>query len=159
MLIGVPFVLMDKLGWTERHASDSELIRNFNSNKPKFEKLLGMFLEDKDLGRVAPDFVRGSDGHGSVKQTEPRLRDYRKLCAEIGVNHGMEGYGDKDTVWFHSSAIGLSISGSGKGYAYCKGTPDLVVDDLDNYRSSDGRSFTAFRRIDGHWYLYFDYED
>ena len=62
-------------------------------------------------------------------------------------------------VWFHASTRGLAVSGSSKGYAYLLEKPKTLVDNLDEYWSKDNKSFTAFRQIEGNWYLYFDYED
>lgn len=117
-----------------------------------------MFLEDKGLGRVAYDFTR-PERPEEVGVTRERLADYRKLFGNLGLTAGVEGYDEKDMVWFHVSTYGLSVTGSSKGYAYLRERPKLVVDNLDTYWSRDGKSFTAFRHIEGDWYLYFDYED
>jgi hypothetical protein len=42
---------------------------------------------------------------------------------------------------------------------YTQVPPNLVVEDLDNYFSADGRAFTAYQPIEGKGYLYYDYED
>ena len=54
---------------------------------------------------------------------------------------------------FFSTSQGLSVTGSTKGYAFLTDPPKLVVQSLDTYWSDDKRSFTAFRHIDGNWYL------
>ena len=117
-----------------------------------------MFLADKGLGRVAYDFTRPENPQ-TVGITRERLKVYRGLFDELDLSAGIEGYEEKDVVWFHASTYGLSVTGSGKGYAYLKERPKLVVDNLDTYWSQDGRSFTTFRHLEGNWYLYLDYED
>jgi len=141
-----------------KHPADAELLKNFQTHQVEFEQLLKMFLADKELGRVAPDFTRPDDPR-TVGVSPERLGEYRSLFKTLGLSNGIEGYKEKDLVYFHSSAQGLAVSGSGKGYAFAVIRPALVVDNLDNYRSRDSRSFTAFRHIEGNWYLYLDFED
>jgi hypothetical protein len=119
---------------------------------------LTMFKADQDLGRVSFDFTRPEDAN-TIGINKDRLNDYRNHFNLLGLKAGIEGYDDKSTIWFHYSTHGLSVSGSSKGYAYIEDPPAIVVDNLDSYSSKDGRSFSAFRRIEGKWYLYFDFED
>ena len=134
------------------------MLKGFQSHKAQFNQLLQMFLEDKKLGRVAYDFTRPANP-SEIGISNQRIQEYRKLFDELNLTAGIEGYEEKDLVWFHSSTQGLSISGSSKGFAYVLKPPPLIVDTLDGYRSKDGKSFTAFRHIEGNWYLYYDFED
>lgn len=145
-------------GFSKEHPKDAELLENFQTHKAGFNQLLQMFFADKGLGRVAYDFTRPEDLR-TVGVSSERLSEYKKLFRKLDLSAGIEGYNEKDYIWFHASTQGLSVTGSGKGYAYLKERPPLVVDDLDTYWSKDGRSFTAFRHIEDNWYLYFDYED
>ena len=124
--------------------------------------MVTMFQADKALSRIAPDFTRPDDP-AKAGVTPARLGDYRSLFKKAGVGNGMEGYGYRDMIWFLVSSLGLSVSGSGKGIAYVQGTPDLLVPDLDAHiakaHAGHAESFTAFQRIEGNWYLYYDYED
>lgn len=63
----------------------------------------------------------------------------------------------KNPIWFHISSLGLSISGSSKGFLYSTDPPFEVVPDLDLI--SPKRSGTWLRHIEGPWYIYFDFED
>ena len=143
---------------SSKHPSDKVLLSEFQSHKAEFDKLLQMFLTDKGLGRVAYSFTR-PENLNEIGISEQRLREYRDLFDELSLSAGIEGYDEKEAIWFHASTYGLSVSGSSKGFAYLTKPPQLVVDSLDGYRSKDGRSFTAFRHIEGNWYLYYDYED
>jgi hypothetical protein len=121
-----------------------------------------MFLEDKALNRVAPDFTRPENA-ASGNLTEERVAEYRRLLERAGVSIGIEGYGEKDRVLFYVSTGGLSVSGSGKGFAHLTGPPELLVSDLDAHvaraLASRERSFMAYQLIQDGWYLFYDYED
>ena len=152
------FILLAITACSSRHPSDETLIAEFQGHKPQYNKLLEMFLADKDLGRVAYDFTR-PDEPEKFGITQLRLQEYRTLFKELKLSAGIEGYAPKDSVMFLRSTRGLSVSGSSKGLAYLLKPPALVVNSLDDYRSQDRRSFTAFRHIEGNWYLYYDFED
>jgi hypothetical protein len=156
--------------WKKEHPKDEKLIENFQSHKEEFNQLLQMFLEDKYVGRIDFDFTRASDffekckssdgqNGNEIELSKDRLESYRKLFNELGLSFGIEGYCEKEKVIFYASTQGLSVSGSTKGYAYLANPPEKIVDNLDKYWSQDRQSFTAFRHIEGNWYLYFDYED
>jgi hypothetical protein len=140
-----------------QNPSDELLISNFNAHKAEFGELLKMFQEDKQLGRVS-DFTR-SENPESININQERIAQYRQIFKKLGLTAGIEGYQGKELIWFHASSQGLSVTGSSKGYVYAINKPEKVVDNLDNYKSEDGKSFTAFRQIEDNWYLYLDYED
>jgi hypothetical protein len=158
ILLLTPFVFLLFISCSSKHPSDKELLDNFQAHKAEFDQLLQMFLSDKGLGRVAYDFTRPGDPQ-TVGVTTDRLKEYRRRFDKLELSAGIEGYDGKDIVWLHSSTQGLAVSGSGKGYAYLRKPPEMQVQDLDKYWSKDGRSFTAFRHIEGNWYLYFNFED
>ena len=154
----------------KEHPKDEQLIQNYQSHKVEFNQLLQMFQEDKSLGRVALDFTRTSNFFEKCKESNSwngkeievgseRLFEYRKLFNSLGLSAGIEGYCEKDIIEFIASTRGLSVTGSSKGYAYLQKPPKTLVDNLDNYWSEDKKSFTAYRHVEGNWYLYFDYED
>lgn len=145
-------------GSADKHVTDAELIENFQSHKEQFNQLLQMFLADKGLYRVGPDFTHPEDAQ-KVGIGREKLIEYRRIFGDLNLPHGVGKTEDEEIVWFNVSAQGLAVTGSSKGYAYAKSPPKLIVDSLETYWSKDGRSFTAFRHIEGNWYLYFDYED
>lgn len=148
----------------KNHPSDATLIGRFHQNRAAFDELRMMFLAEPTLGRIAPDFTRPANFFSGRSQAEspvltPKRRArYRELFQQLGLEAGVEGYDDKEHVFFHASTRGLGISGSSKGYAFCRSTPQIVVVDLDSYRPRGVRSFTAFRSIGENWYLYFEFE-
>jgi hypothetical protein len=144
------------------HPSGAKLIQQWHDHRTVLDQLVKNFQADKALNRVAPDFTRPDDP-STIGVTPARIAEYRELLQKARVGKGIEGYGDKDAITFIVSALGLSVSGSGKGIAYLEGAPEILVPDLDAYVSQaladHSRSFTAFQRIDKNWYLYYDYED
>src|ERR687886_466493 len=102
-------------GCSSEHPSDRSLLDNFRLHKAEFERLLQMFRADKGLGRVAYDFTRPENPR-DVGVSRERLREYRDLFGELGLSAGVEGYGEKEVIWFHASTRGLSVTGSSKGY-------------------------------------------
>lgn len=148
------------------HPKDAEMIANFQNHREEFNQLLQMFQEDESLGRVANDFNRknfyekGSpkkwDGK-EIEVSEQRFTEYRKLFGKLGLSAGIEGYEEKDSIWFHASAQGLAVSGSSKGYVFMLNKPvsDLVVESLNDYKPNGKESTLAYRHIEGNWYLYY----
>lgn len=147
------------------HPSSATLIQQWRDHRQELEETLHMFLADKELGRVAPTFTR-PEAPSTVGVSVERIARYRTLLKSAGISDGIEGYGRKDDIWFRVSDRGLSISGSAKGIVWCSKppqSPKILVDDLDGYLKKmfpgHHNSFTAYQRIDGNWYLYYDYED
>lgn len=144
----------------KQHPTAQQLIVNFRNNQADFERLLLLFKSDNQLGRVAYDFTRSASFTTTTADVPPeRLNTYRALFTRLHLEAGIEGYGDKRTVYFIASTQGLSVSGSAKGYVYSIDRPEPVVENIDAYWPADGRSFTAYQLIEGNWYLYFEYED
>lgn len=151
----------------KEHPRDEELIENFQSHKAEFNQLLQMFQEDKSIGRVAFNFTRTSsffekcksanswDGK-TVEPSDERLAEYRRLFKVLDLSKGIEGYCEKNIIWFYSSSRGLSVSGSSKGFAYVLEKPEITVDSLNDYRFKNDESSPAFRHIEGNWYLFLD---
>jgi hypothetical protein len=152
------------------HPTDEVLLATFSTHRAELEKLVEMFRADRGLGRVGSDFTRPDDP-SRVSVTPERIAEYRRLCATVGAADCIEGYDAeyyalygvnhsgmvKDPIWIHVSGLGLSISGSSKGYYYSASPQSNVVSSLEGLRLT--RSNTWLRHIEGPWYLYFDYED
>jgi hypothetical protein len=135
-----------------QHPSAVELIDNFHAHRAEFDLLLEMCLEDEGLVRVAYGWTQPEDP-SSIGITQERLKEYRALFKEVGLESGVSG-GHKD-IWFHASSSGLSVSGSSKGYIYSSAPPGWVVEDLDEYTSKYKADIPVFQHIEGNWYLYY----
>ena len=150
------------------HPKDSELIANFQVHQEEFAELLQMFEEDKSLGRVSFDFTRlanffekcesqNSWNGKNIDISEGRLLEYKKLFSELKLEAGIEGYCEKDEIYFHASTIGLAVSGSSKGYVFMLKKPmsENVVESLDDYKPNGKESTLGYKHIEGNWYLYY----
>jgi len=140
------------------HAKDQEMLDHFARHEKGFEELAAMVRQDKKLVRVDTDWTDPTDPATAGVSAE-RIAEYRRRFQELGILRGFQAKHDPEYFTFIVNTVGLGISGSGKGYAYLEQTPDLIVKDLDTYKSPDGRSFLAYRQIKGNWYLFLDDED
>ena len=157
-----------------RHPTDAELLKRFRDHRAELEQLIRMFESDKGLGRVGSNFTR-PENPAEVGISTERIEEYHRLCSAVGAANCIEGYDaayyrlvgspewglpageEKNPIWIHVSAIGLSISGSSKGFLYSRNPPFEEVPDLDRWMPES--SGTRIRHIEGPWYLYYDYED
>ena len=157
ILLVMALLLYGLVFWIS-HPSDIDLITNFERKKSNFVDLIMMIQSDKGLERVDEDWTRPSDPL-SIGIIPERIARYRQLMDELKIARGFESSLDPTVITLIASASGLSISGSAKGYVYSEIVPNNLVSDLDNYLASDGKSFVAYRHIEGHWYLYLEIED
>ena len=140
------------------HKSDEELIANFHSHRPEFDRLLQMINEDQGLLRV-DDSWTSPENPQAVGISRERIDAYHGLFRRAGIPRGFSAFQTRDFIEFIASAQGLVVSGSSKGYLYATEPPPRLVDDLDNYRPQDkglSRAFPVFRHIEGNWYLFFE---
>lgn len=141
------------------HARDQEMIENFELYKQDFERLRSMILEDSRLERVDMDWTSPADP-ASAGVTLDRIETYRELCRRIGVRRGIEAFDPtRRRIHFLASTQGLSISGSCKGYAWLADPPMQLEGSLDGLLERAQNSFTAYRHLEGGWFLYLDFED
>jgi hypothetical protein len=140
------------------HPTDEVMRDNFKLHEAEFEKVISMLKIDQKLERIDDSWTLPDDP-SSIGISPSRIADYRRIFADIKVPRGVIVYNKTGRVLFLASALGLGISGSEKGYAYLQEESDLIVPSLDGYESPDHRSFTAYRHLKDHWYLYLDYED
>jgi hypothetical protein len=145
------------------HPSDQYLGKTFIAYEADFEKLVRMSNEDSHVIRIAPDFTwldnnaawpRPESELGFSKQ---RWDEYRSLFSKLELKSGVLNY-QPDLILFIASSKGLVTGGSSKGYAYSVKDPPLIVESLDNYsfKDSDKDINLAYRKLKGHWYLYYE---
>jgi hypothetical protein len=157
------------------HPSDEAMITNFDDHREEFENLRVMMQADKNLQRVAPDFIKPPDLAAAGVSAE-RIEQYRGLAKKLGLERGVEGYDSATRVALLASCRGLSISGSSKTYVWLGAPPEpiegrAVVFDLDEYvrkRREERRKYfdahkhamsghvDAYRHIEGNWYLHYE---
>ena len=140
------------------HSTDEQMISNFQEHRSEFEQLLEMIRSDKGLLRVDDTWTLPEDPQ-TIGVSRDRINEYRNMFYRVGVPRGFSAPESRESIELIATTKGLSVTGSAKGYAWLASRPVVVVDDLDTYWSKDGKSFRAFRHIEGNWYLWFDYED
>ena len=136
------------------------MIDNLTRNRVKFETLAEMMLADtqeKDLFKVAQEYVTYYQSQRELTINEQRLAEYRILLEELelhSVTYYPTGGG---SVVMTAYAQGWSPEGGTyKGYEFFpSGLPDdrqsPVADSLDDPQSSAWLR----RKIDENWYLWY----
>lgn len=157
LVIGV-VSLFFLLRYLMAHPSDQSLIANFEKNQATFNELIAMIREDKGLERVDDNWTNPNDP-AAVGVTNERIAKYRKMFKDLNIPRGFSSSTEPVRIELLASTSGLSISGSSKGYAFLKNKPKPIVDNLDDYISSDSQSSIAYRPISGNWYLFYEFED
>jgi hypothetical protein len=144
-----------KYSWKriDRIDKDTVMIENFHKHRAEFKKMVEMIKTDTGLERVDWDCTR-PENLSSIGIAPERIAQYRELFKKAGVPRGFcyRGYG----IEFIAGAWGLCTSSISKGYFYTEYKPPQLVENLDEYRSQDSKSFPAYRHIEGNWYLYFN---
>ena len=145
--------------WETLAPSDGQLIGNFRRHRAAFDAMVQMSQADKGYVSVShhtntPDEVR-EEGISSN-----RAEQYRRLLNEAKVRDlaagtdKIEGYRAKFSCWFQGSG---QTEDYGKGYVYLAVPPGPLVGSLDNYRPDADDKDDAYRHVEGHWYLYYEY--
>ena len=134
--------------------TDEQLLSNFHMHKDDFDTLITMFLEDDNVEKIRADFFLPQ----SAEISSSRLSTYGHFFEKLSIN-GIEGYGQKKIISIISSSVGISVSGSSKGYIYTTQIVEPIVDNLDKYYlsikdSSNFMAYRAYRHIHENWYLY-----
>lgn len=140
------------------HPSDQELEANFFKNEADFDALVRMAQADPKVVRLAPDF-NWLDHTAAWPRPESewglsneRWDEYRKLFRKLGLPTGISNL-QPDGVMLFASSRGLVTGGSTKGYAYFLEDPPHIVDSLERASFKDSR--IAYKRLRGHWYLFY----
>ena len=136
--------------------SDQEMLTNFRQHESVFNQLVQMSQADKGLARVDDDWTQ-PDYPQSIGVSARRVADYRKLMRAANVPRGLQtaGGGEVDFYyWLTGSAIS---SDTDKGYAYLVIPPAPLLTDLDHCQPDEKRGVTAYRHVQGNWYLFYEF--
>ncbi len=164
-LIAAPFILYFlMISWVFSsgdipHKTDDEMIANFYKHRNEFSQLSEMITKDKELKGIRLDST-DPPRIEEIGISPSRINEYRSLLskANLPLEFSRLIY-KKESVEFVVSVQGLAVSGSSKGYILTTKGPEFTVENLDKYWSADGKSFVAYRHIEGDWYLFFEYDD
>lgn len=161
--------------WSGQHPGDAALLRNFHAHHTTLDTLVTMLREDAALKRVGTDFTHPRDAQ-AIGVGPERLQVYRTLCRTAHIGQCVSAYDKTKSFDFLASTQGLAISGSSKGYSYIvdpttffqqgpdasrPGEPGVITftaDETDSVQNN-GRSFTAYRHIADHWFIFYEFED
>ncbi len=136
--------------------SDRQLLSNFASHKSTFNTLSQLTLIDKNLTRVDYDWTDPSDTQ-KIGISPERIAKYHSLLESVGLHRGFSSDG-VHSVEFISYAQGSAMSSDEfKGYAYLTVPPKEALPSLDDCQPDEKNGVTAYRHIEGPWYLYYDY--
>lgn len=144
--------------------ADKEMIEAFHQHKTAFDELLQMVQHDSDFKEYEPNSLAHPQTPRGI--TEERLARYRALFEEAGLEEdaGLNGgfRQTDDRIELIAAKRGAFLRpgfGSIKGYVWFKKPSELsrkeLVDDLDIFKESikSGDMGTAYRHLDGNWYL------
>lgn len=97
------------------------------------------------------------DSKSKLGITDDRWKEYKKLFDKLGLKEGIVN-NQPDLVEFISSAEGVIMGGSVKGYVFLKKEPENVVDSIDDitFRNSNKSINIAYRKIKDNWYLFYE---
>ena len=128
------------------------MIAHLHANRAAFDDLVRRIQLDPNIRRIDDTWC---DGISDTK----KLEEFRKAFRQLGVPRGIYSSDGGRTIEFIENTIGISVTGSTKGYAYSEKRPDLVVADLDLKFKTRTSSFEAFRHVVGKWYLFLSWTD
>lgn len=139
------------------------MIENLERHRPQFEMLVAMITEDTGgttLQKVALDYIT-FDLTRPAPINEARRQEYRALMTSLGLL-SVARYDEKSIVMMAYAEGWSPEGGIYKGYEYFpNGFPldrDVPVGDVLTFEPRKYEpGTTVYRKIDGHWYLWFLY--
>lgn len=148
------------------HPSDATLEENFRKHRAGFNKLVDMSNADSKLVRIASDFTWLENNaawprpESEIGFSEQRWNEYRQLFNELGLKHGLARREDiPGVLFFDVSATGMVTGGDAKGYAYSTEELSPLVNSLDHIDIEVKSLQPLYKRIEGDWYLYYEWDD
>jgi hypothetical protein len=149
--------------WQDQHPSTDDLRSLLVAKKATYEQLRKSLLSEPRVNRVSYDFARFdgfnnfSDDGVQKYMTRQRWEMYRQLMRDAKLESGIERNPD-GSVSFYNSSRGLSIGGSSKGLLWANVPPSpLVKSDAELERHCKAKNCFVFLRIDGDWYIEYEY--
>lgn len=155
-------------GFNSPHKSDKELITNLQTGKDKFNLLLKMLEEDKDLERISLtgvgyNFQKTKFNESEIQQISPeRIAEYRKILSELSLTlinvNPIKDNGKLQLVEFFSTTHKYTDDHameyySHKLYVWRPVTAVTSTEPLDSFQRDPNFEGTKYRRIDENWAL------
>lgn len=146
--------------------SDEALRSRFLAHRADFERLVAMANEDNHLTRISPDFTWLDDDvswpRKDVGISEERWNHYRKIFRRVGTSEGITKGANPTRIIFPIMSRGLVPAGAAKGLVYSQASLNPVLQSLDEtpphkfWDGPDRSHVLAYRRIENHWYIYYE---
>ena len=138
--------------------SDVVLLAQFAKHRATLEKINQMVLADRGLTRVDQDWTNPSEP-ATVGVSVHRIAQYRSLLRSAGVPRGFQTDGAGREVDYFYWLTGYAItSEADTGYAYLEAPPKQIAANLSDVPYGGSAEVKLFRPIQGHWYLFYEYE-
>lgn len=133
--------------------SEETLIRNFSKNKCDFYRLVVMMNEDTDIRQISNDYIFYIS-HDERTISDERLKVYRQILKELGINKGIHR-DDSKSVRLVASTKGIPIETYSKAYLYTTEVPEPLVESIDKFVSSSKQP-PVYRKLEENWYLVYE---
>ena len=138
------------------HPSDEALAERLRSSELAFNRLAAMLFADSDIVRLSDQHVFLVEG-SNRQISDERLREYRSLFKELGIEAGFHRDRGNALRLIASSKGGVFLPGSAKSYVYSRVEPSPMVDSLDKVMAGNrGDQAPIFRKLGGNWYLHYE---
>jgi|GEM_PF-6516416 len=137
---------------------DAEMMQNFKEHRQEFDELVRMLEEDGQIDYIG--FWDTNPSWHAAGLDKGRLARYRSLMRKAGFHENWgyivrEELPDSSERLLFVTDLDPSRSDNERGYAFSERPPVRRYDSLDD-EAALNRS--AYRHIDGEWYLYRWYE-
>ncbi|MBF0383794.1 MAG: hypothetical protein HQL69_22485 [Magnetococcales bacterium] len=145
-------------------ATDAEMIKTFQTQKPQYEQLKQMLLADAELYRLSlTDF----SPEGAI--SAERFDAYQKIFTSLDLPerfwvHKEDTYPEQHpnashpALRFHVSFHWIFRGGTTKGYLFTTTPPTPLENDLDVYRDKVD-NYLVYRQLEESWYIFADHVD
>jgi hypothetical protein len=130
--------------------SDATMFQRFHQNRAAFEQLREMTMKDSVRGTF--DKISIEERHLSTQ----RVAEYRKLIDQCGAELVQASGEPNGEIVLLLDIQGLSLGGREKGIEYRLKPPrfqQLIWPSLDKGCFRDWGACTAYRQIEGNWWL------
>lgn len=126
---------------------DAALVSRFREHPAEFRELLALSWADE--GRRPGGAGVRADAR-KPRLTAAQRRSYRRLQRLLGIESVLIYNGEAD---FATASWGIVPSGWSQGYTWLRKAPSSLVDDTQD---NDSTSENVYRRLGGHWYLFYE---
>jgi hypothetical protein len=150
--------------------SDSDIEGRFATHRAELEQIVGMMETDKQMSRIANDFLWKQDNAGWPRPesewgiTRARWNSYKELFRKVGSENGAVRAEKSSDVEIMIHSWGIVPSGGSISFIHCGNPVDGFEDTAipcsakakENEGSKDNTSGDAYRfkRLDQDWFIY-----